>query len=243
MDDLKEFFHKHYVPNNAILVVAGNVTLDQVKSLSDMWFAQITSGNKTTRNLPVEPRQEKKRELEVNAKVPASAIYKCYHTCGRFDDQFHATDLMNDILGRGLSSRLYHTLVKERKKFASISSFTMGSIDPGLLILSGRVNDGVDLRDAEKSIDELVYRFVAQGPSEEELEKVKNQALTTLELDEVEVMNRAMNLAFGTLSGEANYINTESKKISGVTIEDVRHLANETFTEENSSVMYYNATG
>lgn len=242
MDDVKDFFFRYYIPSNAILVVAGNVTVDQVRKLSDKWFGPIPSPQTIpTRSLPREEPQRRKRELDVKADVPASAFYKAYHMPGRFDDDFFATDLMGDVLARGQSSRFYQTLVKEKEIFTSISGFTMGTIDPGLFVISGRVKKGVDLRDAEDAVNEIVGEFVANGPTEEEVEKVKNQAYSTLEFGEVEVMNRAMNLAFAKLSGDANYTNKESHLIEAVTDADMRRVAAETLTEENSSVLYYNA--
>ncbi len=242
MDDVKDFFFRYYIPSNAILVVAGNVTVDQVRKLSDKWFGPIPSPQTIpTRSLPREEPQRRKRELDVKADVPASALYKAYHMPGRFDDDFFATDLMGDVLARGQSSRFYQTLVKEKEIFTSISGFTMGTIDPGLFVISGRVKKGVDLRDAEDAVNEIVGEFVANGPTEEEVEKVKNQAYSTLEFGEVEVMNRAMNLAFAKLSGDANYTNKESHLIEAVTDADMRRVAAETLTEENSSVLYYNA--
>lgn len=242
MDDVKDFFFRYYIPSNAILVVAGNVTVDQVRKLSDKWFGPIPSPQTIpTRSLPREEPQRRKRELDVKADVPASALYKAYHMPGRFDDDFFATDLMGDVLARGQSSRFYQTLVKEKEIFTSISGFTMGTIDPGLFVISGRVKKGVDLRDAEDAVNEIVGEFVANGPTEEEVEKVKNQAYSTLEFGEVEVMNRAMNLAFAKLSGDANYTNKESHLIEAVTDADMRRVAAETLTDENSSVLYYNA--
>ncbi len=241
MNDVRDFFFSHYVPNNAVLVVAGNVTLDQVKQLSEKWFGPIPAGKKIKRTLPVEPKQTEKRILEVEAKVPASAIYKTYHMPGRFHPDYYAVDLLSDVLSRGQSSRLYLQLVKEKEIFTSISSFVMSTIDPGLLVVSGRVKEGIDLKSAEKEVDDVLRKIVEEGAKEEELEKVKNQAEATLEFGEVEVMNRAMNLAFATLSGDPDWVNQEAKLISSVTLADIQRVAGEVLRDENSSVLYYHA--
>jgi zinc protease len=241
MDDVKDFFFKHYVPGNAILVVAGNVTTDQIKSLSQKWFGPIPSGQKT-RTLPLEPQQTEKRFLEVKAKVPANAFYKAWHMPGRFHEDYYAIDLLSDLLGRGQSSRLYQKLVKEKEIFTSISSFVMGTIDPGLLVISGRLKDGIALREAEVEVEKVILEFQNDGVVEEELGKVKNQAESILEFSEVEVINRAMNLAFAKLSGDANLVNLEAKKIEQVKMIDIKRLSNQIFREENSSVLYYQAT-
>jgi len=239
--DVKDFFFTHYIPNNAILVVAGNVTLSQVKQLTEKWFGPIPSGKKTIRQLPVEPVQTAKRALSVHAKVPASALYKSYHMSGRFTNDFYTADLLNDILSRGHSSRLYNKLVKEKEIFSSISSFTMGTIDPGMLIISGRVKEGIDLESAEAEIDNVLSALIADGLDAKELQKVKNQAQTTMEFEKVEVINRAMNLAFATLSGDTDLINKETNQIESVTPDDVIRVASNLFTEQNSSVLYYHA--
>jgi zinc protease len=240
LEDVKEFFFRYYVPNNAILVVAGNVDVDQVRKLSEKWFGPIQSGMKT-RNLPSEPKQLEKRFLEVKANVPASAFYKTYHMPGRFDRDYYAIDLLNDMLSRGQSSRLYHELVKEKEIFTSISSFVMGTIDPGLLVISGRVKEGVSLENAEMEVNSVIDQLIGKGTTIDELEKVKIQAESTLEFGEVEVLNRAMNLAFAKLSGNANLVNEERGNISAVTVEDIQRVARDILREENSSVMYYHA--
>jgi zinc protease len=239
MDDVRNFFFRFYVPSNAVMVVAGNVTFDQVKHLSEKWFGPIGSPEPPERRLPQERPQTLKRTLEVEADVPASALYKAYHMPGRFHKDFFAIDLMSDVLTRGQSSRLYQKLVKEREIFTSISSFTMGTIDPGLLVINGRVKDGIRLKDAEEEVNAIVDDFISTGPTEEELDKVKNQAYSTLEFGEVEVMNRAMNLAFAKLSGDANYVNQEAQLIESVTTADARRVAREILKEENSNVLYY----
>jgi zinc protease len=117
----------------------------------------------------------------------------------------------------------------------------MGTIDPGLLVISGRVKDGVRLKDAEGEVNGLLEEFISKGASEDELEKVKNQAYSTLEFGEVEVMNRAMNLAFAKLSGDASYVNEEGRLIEAVTTGDVERVARQVLREDNSSVLYYKA--
>lgn len=241
LDDVKNFFFKHYLPSNAILVVAGNVTHKQVKELSEKWFGPIPGGKKPTRNLSKEPVQKKKRILSTEANVPASAIYKAWHMGGRFDNDFYAGDLVSDVLSRGHSSRLYQKLVKEKEIFTSISSFTMGTLDPGLVVASGRVRPGISLEQAEEEIDAVVEDLLKDGVRDEELEKVKNQAQATIEFGEVEVINRAMNLAFAALSGDADLVNKEGALVQAVTTEDVYEAAHDIFREENSSVLYYHA--
>jgi zinc protease len=241
LDDVKEFFFRHYVPANAVLVVAGNVTTDQVKRLSEKWFGPIPSPKMNARMLPKEPQQTQKRFLEMEADVPANAFYKAWHMPGRFHEDYYTSDLMSDVLSRGQSSRMYQKLVKEKEIFTSVSSFVMGTIDPGLVVMSGRLKEGIRFEDAEHEINEIVNDVIRNGVSEAELEKVKNQAESTLEFGEIEVMNRAMNLAFAKLSGDANLVNEEGDRINAVTREDIQRVAGSILQDSNSSVMYYHA--
>lgn len=241
LEDVKDFFFRFYVPSNAILVVAGKVTEAQVRRLTEKWFGPIPSGKRPERKLPKEPVQTSKRTLNVQARVPAHALYKAFHMPGRFHADYYAADLLTDVLGRGESSRLYRKLVKEKEVFSALASFSMGTIDPGLVVINGRLQPGVSIPDAEKSVDEVLASLASDGPTDEELEKVKNQAESTLEFGEVEVMNRAMNLAFATLSGDPGLVNEEAARISKVTKEDIRRMAREILREENANVLYYEA--
>ncbi|GAB1444413.1 MAG: insulinase family protein [Cyclobacteriaceae bacterium] len=240
MEDVKSFFYAHYLPSNAIMVVAGNVKTEKIRQLSEKWFGPIPSGKKKARNLIMEPPQKGKRILEVKMDVPAAALYKAYHMPGRFDKDFYAADLVSDVLGRGNSSRLYQKLVKETPIFNSLSAFTMGTLDPGLLVISGHVGEGIDLKEAEKALDGVVYDFVETGITDAELEKVKNQALSTLEFGEVEVLNRAMSLAFSALSGDADLVNKEHTLIEEMEGTEINRLAKKILKEAQSSVLYYN---
>lgn len=239
MEDVKAFFNKHYVPNQAIMVVAGKVEFDEVKRLSEKWFGPIPAGNAYKRNLPKEPRQTGRRFMEITSDVPTDALYMAFHIPGKFDDGYHTADLISDILGRGSSSRLYEKLVKDSEIFSTIGASVTGSIDPGLLIINGKVSSGFSIQKAEEEVQKVIDELINSGTTEKELEKVKNQAESSLILSEVEVLNRAMNLAVATLSGDTNLVNEETKLIQRVTIEEVNTAAQQILSPENCSVLHY----
>lgn len=239
LEDVKNFFFRHYVPSNAVLVVAGHVKVNQVRQLAEKWFGPIPAGNRPQRNLPAEPRQKQKRQLTVEANVPAHALYKTWHVPGRFHSDYYATDLLGDILGRGHSSRLYHRLVMEKEIFSTLSAYNMGTVDPGMLVISGRVNEGISAQDAEYEVDQILHELLREGPRAEELQKVKNLAISSIAFGDVEVINRAMNLAFASLSGDVDLVNREEELINRVTREDVMRVADEILQERNASTLYY----
>ena len=241
MDDVKGFFFKYYLPNNAILVVAGDVTVAQVKYLCEKWFEPIPAGEKYIRNLPQETLQTEAKFLETSAKVPLNGIYKAYHMPGRFDPDFYNADLLSDLLGRGKSSRLYTTLVKERQLFNNISCYITASLDPGLLMVQGNLNEGITLEVADAAIEEIISELVNNKVEESELQKVKNQSESTLAFAEVELLNRAMNLAFAANAGNADWCNQDAEKIAAVTPESLQIMAKHILRKENSSTMYYRA--
>ncbi|MGY2131053.1 M16 family metallopeptidase [Hymenobacter sp. HD11105] len=241
MDDVRSFFAKHYAPQNAILVVAGAVTLDEAKRLAEKWFGPIAGGPRYERNLPLEPRQTEARFLEITADVPASAFYKVYHMPGRADEAYTAADLLSDVLGRGKSSRLYQRLVKDQQLFNGISASCTGSLEPGLLVISGKLNTGVSLEEADAAVEAVVAELREVAVPHDELEKVKNQAEASIVFSEIELLNRAMNLAYSKLMGDANLVNEESARIQAVTPEAVLEAAREILRPENSSTLYYRA--
>ncbi|MBX7125185.1 MAG: insulinase family protein [Cyclobacteriaceae bacterium] len=241
LEDVRNFFFRHYAPNNAVLVVAGKVTHEQVRTLAEKWFGPIPSRTIPERNLPAEPEQTERRTLTVEAKVPANALYKTYHMPGRFHPDYYAVDLLSDVLSRGQSSRMFNQLVKEQELFTSISSYVMGSIDPGLFVISGRLQEGVEHAEAEDAVNDMLQQVIDEGVTEDELEKVKNQSLAALAFGEIEVMNRAMNLAFASLSGDPAFVNREPELIRSVTTADLHRVANTVLTTRHESVMYYKA--
>jgi predicted Zn-dependent peptidase len=241
MADVRAFFRQHYAPQNAILVVAGAVAFDEVKRLAEKWFGPIAGGERRARQLPQEPAQTEARRAEVTAPVPLSALYKAWHMPARLDPRYHAIDLLGDLLGRGKSSRLHQRLVKELQLFNNISASATGALDPGLLVVSGKLNAGVALEEADRAVEAVVAELLQAEVPAEELQKVKNQAEAGLVFGEIELLNRALALAIGKLLGNANLVNEEPAQLQAVTPADVRAAAELVLRPENCSTLYYQA--
>ena len=239
LQDVKDFFAKHYTPINAVLVVAGNVTTEEVKALSEKWFGPIPSGAKYTRNLPVEPKQMAPRTLEVKANVPIDALYKCWHICSRLDDRYYVTDLITEILSGGGSSRLFQALVKEKQLFSNIDCSHSGSTDAGLLTIEGKLVKGVSMQDAETAVMQEIHILLQEGITEKELQKVKNKTESMLAFEDMSVMSRATNLAMYELLGDAELINTELGKYQAVTTEELINESKAIFNDNNCNTLYY----
>jgi len=239
MSDVRAFFEKHYVPSNAVLVVAGRVKVDQVKALAEKWFAPIDAGIKPNRKLPQEPEQSEDRRMEISGDVPANRIYKAYPVIGRYEPGYYAIDLMSDLVGRGESSYLYEHLVQKQRIFDSIGTYQTSSIDPGLLIIQGQVSDEVKIEEAEKALEKALQDFAASPIIEKDLQMVKNQAEASLVFGEVEVLNRAMNLAMAANAGDVNLVNEESEKIAKVQVADLEKWAQRLFIQGKSNTLLY----
>jgi zinc protease len=239
LEDVKAFFQKHYIPNNAILVVAGKVSVDEVKILAEKWFGPIPAGIKPLRNLPVEPVQAEDRRMEIQADVPANRVYIAYPVVGRYDSGYHAIDLLSDLLGRNESSYLYNALVQDQRIFDSLHASLTGSMDPGLMVVSGQVCEGVEVAHAEKLLLDAIQDFVKNGIDAEGLQRVKNQAEASLVFGEVEVLNRAMNLAMAANAGNVDFVNTEAAQIAAVSLEEVQTWAYNLFVRGKKNTLLY----
>jgi predicted Zn-dependent peptidase len=241
ISDVKKFFFKHYCPANAILVVAGNTTTEQVKALAEKWFANIPAGEKYNRRLPVEPKQTAPRKEIVKARVPLDALYKCWHMEGRLHDGYYAAELITDILSGGGSSRLYQALVKEQQLFSNIECYHFGSTDTGILTIEGKLVKGVKMEDADKAVEVEAEKIKNTLIDEKELQKVKNKTEAALAFEDMSIMNRASSLATYELLGKASLINEELIKYHSITREDIRRYAQQIFDVNNCSTLYYYA--
>ena len=239
LEDVKKFFFKHYRPVNAILVVAGNVSVDKVKDLAEKWFADIPSGEKYIRNLPQEPRQLEARKLEVRAEVPLDALYKSWHIYPRTDKRYYIADLITEILSGGGSSRLFQSLVKEKKLFSSIDCYHSGSLDAGMLSIDGKLVKGVKIEDAENAVDAELEKIMTEKVTPVELQKVKNKVESLIAFEDMSLTNRANSLAFYELLGDAGQMNHELEKYNVVTEDEILNESRTIFRQGNSNTLYY----
>jgi len=237
--DVKSFFKKHYNPQNAIMVVGGDVKMEQVKQLAEKWFGPIPAGEKYHRDLPQEPLQHEERRDTVTAKVPLNDVYIAFQMEGRFDKAYYAVELLSDILSRGNSSRLYRNLVKEKQVFSEVHAYMTGSIDKGMFVFEGKPLKNVSIETAEAAIWEELEKIKTEAIPADELTKVQHKTESTMIFSEMSLLDKAMNLAYYELLGDADKLNHETEKYLEVTPAQIKEEANKLFRKDNSSTLIY----
>ncbi len=238
LEDVKEFHEQFYAPNNAVLTISGNIDPKKAYALAEKWFGNIPSYENGQVQIPSEPKQNSPRFREIEENVPINSIYKAYHMPGRKSNSYYSADLLSDLLGRGKSSRLYQSLVKNKKAFNSINSYVTGTEDPGLLIISGKVNPDIGIVEAERYIEEEI-EILKNNLAGTEVEKVINQAISSMYFSETELLNRSINLSIANSMGNTNLVNEELDLISKIKKKDVLNMADEILVNQNCSTLHY----
>ena len=241
LDEVKDFFHHYYAPNNAILAVTGNISFVETIRLAEKWFGPIPPRDVPGRNLPQEPRQDEARRLTVERAVPLDALYLCFHMCDRLHPDYHAFDMLSDLLSNGKSSRLIQHLVIERRICSSIDAYIAGSLDAGLFHIIGKPAPGHTLDEVEKAVWEELEELKDDLVGEHELEKVKNRYESGQIFGNINYLNVATNLAYFEMLGKAENINEEVRHYRSVTAGQLQRVARTAFTHENSCTLYYKA--
>lgn len=239
LEDVKAFFKNFYCPNNAVLVLAGNIEFNKCKELVSKWFKPIPSQHFTKPNYELEPKQTEAREETIYADVPANMIVKAYHMPARTDQSYYPADMLTDILGSGKSSRFYTELVKNKNYFSELDAYITGDVDAGLLLIEGKISDNITVQEAEKAIIDLLEDFKQRGISDEELTKIKNKSETNIRFNDMTVLNKAMKLAYAWVLGDINLVNKEIDLYLNVTKADIIESAKNIITPSNCSTLYY----
>ena len=242
LPDVMEFYQRFYTPSNAILSVVGNIRFDEVVRLSEKWFGPISKSQITPRNLPEEPRQQRIRRKSVKRNVPANMLVMAFHMPERRNKDYHTCDLVTDLLAAGQSSRLIQHLVHRDKLFTSIDAYIQGSIDKGLLFVIGRMTDDTSFSTAEEAIWRELEQLKAKPINKDELEKVRNRSESERTFNNINYLNRAINMAQLELIGQDRELSDELRRYCAITADDVQRLSKAIFLKRNCSVLYYTAT-
>lgn len=241
LEEVKDFFYRFYAPNNAILAVTGHIPFEETVRLAEKWFGPIPARKIPPRKLPAEKPQTAVRRRTVERKVPVDAIYMAFHMSNRMHPDYYVYDMITDILSNGRSSRFIQSLVQEQKLFTSIDAYISGSLDEGLLHVTGKPVEGASLEQAEEAIWKELEKMKTVPVSEQELEKVKNRYESEQIFNNINYLNVATNLAFFELTGKAEDINEEVGKYRAVTAEQIQATSARCFVPENCSILYYKA--
>ena len=239
LEDVEQFFNKHYHPNNSILCISGNFDETTIKKSIQNWFGPIPPGKISKRNLKLEKKQTEKREFVKHVSVPGQNFLVAYHMVDRAHPDYYTFDLISDLLSTGKSSRFYQKLAKKGDLYSSLSAYISGNMDPGLFILDGKVADGQDYQLAIKKAKEELSLLKDELVSDYELSKIKNKIISLLEYSELSILNKAINLCHFELLGNAELINTQVENYEKITQQDIQRVAKEYFTEQNCNSLVY----
>jgi predicted Zn-dependent peptidase len=242
LEQVRKFFFSHYAPNNAILALTGNITYDLAFRLTWKWFGPIEKRKVQSRNLLVEPAQNKERILIIEKDVPLTALYKVWHIGPRNSMDFYTLDLITDLLAGGESGRLYTKLVREKKLFSEINAYLTSDIDPGLIIFQGKLMKDIDIQHAEEAVNEVIKDLQNRNEIKDEMEKVKNKFESSTVFSNTSILNKAINLSFYELLGNPELINQEVDAYRNVSQEMVIEAIRRYFVPSNCSTLYYKST-
>ncbi len=237
MDDVKAFFTKHYHPGNAIMSIAGNISLEKTKELVEKWFGSLPKSFRNERIIPSEPKQTQFRQKTIERNVPSNAFYYAFKMAERKSLEYFVTDLISDSLGREKSSRLYGVLQKELQLVNSINAYITGSLDEGLFIIEGKLKDNITFEQLDTELWKVLFELTEKGMTESETKKLLNKIRTVKAFQEQGLLNRAMNLCSYELLGDAEGINEENAIYQSITAEHIQMVAASLLQKENCSLL------
>jgi len=236
-EDLENYFNTYYAPNNGLVVISGDVKIDDVKKLAQKYFEAIPAGPEPRTVHTVEPEQTGEKRLFVKREVPSAYLMIGYHVPETGSEDYYALSLLNSILSQGRSSRLHNSLVEEKQLALQAGAYYGSAFDPTLFLFYGICNDTIKASVLEKAVLDEADKIISNGISENELQKVKNQQLMSF-YKTMETIN-GMSNTIGTYElffGDYKKLFTAPDDYKKVTVEDIQRVAAKYFTKENRTV-------
>ena len=240
-EDFVNFYKTFYVPNNAVLVVAGDINIDSTKLWINEYFADIPRGTKPIyRPDVVEPPQKAEIRDTIYDNIQLPLLVQAYHTPAMDSPDYYAVSMLTSLLSDGKSSRLYKSLVDNQQLAIQVSSFPLPFRDPGLALIYAMPNQGVDLKTLENALDEQIDKVKTNLISEREFKKLRNQYENMIVSSTEKLASRAEELATDyTYFKDTERVNHELERFMAVTREDIKRVANKYFEKNNRVVLYY----
>ena len=240
-EDYKSFYKNFYVPNNAVLSIAGDINIKEAKKMIDQYFKDIPRGvGEIYRPKVVEPALTKEKRDTVYDNIQLPAVIQTYRIPAQGTDDYYAVSMLSTLLSQGQSSRLYKALVDEQQKALFVGNFPLALEDPGASIAFGIANMGVELTDLEGAMDAEVKKVQDELITEREFQKLRNQIENDFVTANSSVTGIAESLAnYHMYYGNAELINSEIDRYLKVTREDIQKAAKKYLNRNNRVVLYY----
>lgn len=239
MDTAYAFYSSYYQPKNAVLCIASPYSYDTMLAKAQHFFGDITGVDVHT-DLPNEIESKPSNESKsITGRVPSTHLFLAFQMPHRNHPDYYIYDLLSDMLGYGPSSRLYNRLVKGKNLFTSLTAYVTGTTGPGLFIVEGRLADAVDVSAAQEAIWIELREIATNVLEERELQKVKNKAISSMKFGDVNLLNKAMNLAYYAALGDPNIMNEEEARYESVTTAQINTIAKSMFISGHYSELIY----
>ena len=239
LEEVQSFFNNHYLPNNAIISVCGNIGAEKSARLVEQLMGEIPDHERLPVEYSDEPAQNQAKFTQVKKKVPLDAIFIVFKMEGRLTRDYYTADLISDVLGNGKSSRLREQLVKKQKLFVSIDAYITGSIDNGLFVFEGKLKEGIEPDVAKAAIWNEIDQIKKNKVAKHELEKVKNKTVTYMAFSENDLLSRAIGLCYYEMLGDPEMINHEERKYLDISADEIQDFVQKNLNESQSTTLYY----
>ncbi|MFN5294509.1 MAG: M16 family metallopeptidase [Flavobacteriales bacterium] len=239
--DFKNFYKTFYVPNNAVLSIAGDIDVAATKKLIEKYFASIPRGiGEVPRPSQVEPLNKGEVRDTVWGKDQLPMVVQAYHIPAQGTPEYYAIDMLNQLLSQGESSRLNKSLVDEKQVALFSGAFTYNTEHPGLTLAYSLANMGIDAVKVEEAMNDEFERVKVEMVTDKEFQKLRNQVENDFVSRNGSVAGIAESLAnYHMYFGDANLINTEIEKYYAVTKQDLMNAAKKFYTKDNRVVLYF----
>jgi zinc protease len=241
LEEFMEFYKHFYVPNNAVMAIAGDFQIEETKELVEKYFGEIEKGTHEIyrpEEFTIEQSEAKSTTVYDNIQLPA--VFKAYHVPNNTHPDYYAIMMLQKLLADGESSRLYKRLIDQEQKGNYVGAYPAIFEQAGLFITLTLANMGYSVEDIELIIDEEIAKVQAEGIDEREFKKLQNKVENEMVNTRARLNGMAVELCSNHIFfGDANHINEQTEKYMAVTKEDIQRVAKEYLVEKNSVTVYY----